>query len=65
VMGDRLRAGMPSQYVTSHLGQLSFVLEGSLSCRPPAFAGGGVKYTVGKAGRNVTSVFGDPIWHVS
>jgi len=25
-MDDRLRPGMPSQYVTSHLGQLSFLL---------------------------------------
>ena len=47
-MGDRLRAGIPSRYVTSQLGQLSLAsLPGSLN-RVPASAGG--------KGGNITSV---------
>jgi len=38
VMGDRLRAGIPSRYVTSYLGQLSLAPPGSLN-RMPASAG--------------------------
>ena len=55
-MGDRLRAGIPSRYVTSQLGQLSLA---SLRGR----------FGWGKGG-NVTSVgwqatLCDPKWHVS
>jgi len=58
-MGDRLRAGIPSRYVTSQLGQLSLA----------SFRGRLIEYHWGK-GRNVTSVgwqvtLCDPIWHVS
>jgi len=59
-VGDRLRAGVPSRYVTSQLGQLSPAsLPGSLN-RVPALAGG--------KGGNVSSAgwqVCDPIWHVS
>ena len=61
-MGDRLRAGIPSRYVTSQLGQLSLAsLRGCLI--------GLISLRWGK-GRNVTSAgwqvtLCDPIWHVS
>jgi len=39
-MGDRLRAGMPSRYVTSQLGQLSLAYDNMRSLnRVPASAG--------------------------
>ena len=61
-MGDRLRAGIPSRYVTSQLGQLSLAsLRGRL-----------IEYQLrlGVKGGNITSVgwqvtLCDPIWHVS
>ena len=60
-MGDRLRAGIPSRYVTSQLGQLSLAsLRGRL-----------IEYSFGwDKGRNVTSAgwqitLCDPMWHVS
>jgi len=60
-MGDRLRAGIPSRYVTSQLGQLSLAsLRGRL-----------IEYQLRCGwGGNVTSVgwqvtLSDPIWHVS
>jgi len=63
-MGDRLRAGIPSRYVTSRLGQLSLAsLRGRLiEYQLPKFGWG--------RGGNVTSVgwqvtLCDPIWHVS
>jgi len=60
-MGDRLRAGIPSRYVTSQLGQLSLA---SLRGRSVVTSFGWGK------GENVTSVgwqvtLCDPIWHVS
>ena len=61
-MGDRLRAGTPSQYVTSQLGQLSLA---SLRGRIIEY-----QLQLGYRGGNVTSVgwqvtlYG-PIWHVS
>jgi len=62
MMGDRLRAGIPSRYVTSQLGQLSLAsLRGRL-----------IEYQLGlrPIGGNVTSVgwqvtLCDPIWHAS
>jgi len=62
-MGERLRAGMPSRYVTSQLGQLmrSCIPPGSLN-RVPALAGG-TGGNVISAGWQVTLC--DPIWHVS
>ena len=60
-MGDRLRAGIPSRYVTSQLGQLSLAsLRGRL-----------IEYHFGWGkGGNVTSAewqvtLCDPMWHVS
>ena len=55
-MGDRLRAGIPSRYATSQLGQLS---QGRL-----------IEYPGWGKGGNVTSVgwqvtLCDPMWHVS
>ena len=61
-MGDRLRAGIPSRYVTSYLGQLSFAsLRGRL-IEYPSFGWG--------KGGNVTSVgwqvtLCDLTWHAS
>jgi len=60
-MGNRFRAGIPSRYVTSQLGQLSL-----------AFLRGGLieyQFRLGKGG-NVTSAgwqvtLCDPVWHVS
>jgi len=59
--GDRLRAGIPSRYVTSQLGQLSLA----------SFRGRLIEYQLrlGKGG-NVTSAgwqvtLCDPMWHVS
>jgi len=60
-MGDRLRVGIPSRYVTSQLGQLSLAsLRGRLLS---------TSFGLGEGG-NVTSVgwqvtLCDPIWHVS
>jgi len=60
-MGDRLRAGIPSRYVTSQVGQLSLAsLWGHL-----------IEYQLGWCnGGNVTSAWWqvtlcDPMWHVS
>jgi len=60
-MSDRLRAGIPSRYVTSQLGQLSLAsLRGRL-----------IEYRFGWGnGGNVTSggwpvTLCDPVWHVS
>jgi len=60
-MGDRLRAGISSRYVTSELGQLSLA---SLRDRLIEY-----RLRLGKGG-NVTSAgwqvtLCDPIWHVS
>jgi len=61
-MGVRLRAGIPSRYVTSQLDQFNLAIPpGSLN-RVPASAGG--------KGGNVTSAgwqvtLYDPIWQVS
>jgi len=55
-MGDRLRAGIPSRYVTSQLGQLSLA---SLRGRFGWGKGGNVT----SAGWQVTLC--DPMWHVS
>ena len=62
-MGDRLRPGIPSLYVTSQLGQLSLALHS------PGFATSSTSFGWGK-GRNVTSAgwqvtLCDPMWHVS
>jgi len=56
-MGDRLRVGIPSRYVTSQLGQLSLA---SLRGRLIGWGKGG---NVTSAGWQVTLC--DPIWHVS
>jgi len=60
-MGDRLRAGISSRYVTSQLGQLSLA----------SLRGGLIEYQLrlGKGG-NVTSAgwqvtLCDPMWHVN
>ena len=60
-MGDRLRAGIPSRYVTNQLGQLSLA---SLRGRSIVY-----QLRLGKGG-NVTSAVWqvtlcDPVWHVS
>ena len=60
-MGDHLRAGISSRYVTSQLGQLSLA----------SLLGRLIEYQLGWGkGRYVTSVgwqatLCDPIWHVS
>ena len=61
-MGDRLRAGIPSRYVTSQLGQLSLA---SLRGRLIAYTsfGWGKGGNVTSAGWQVT--LHDPMWHVS
>ena len=61
-MGDRLRAGIPSRYVTSQLGQLSLA---SLRGRLIAYTsfGWGKSGNVTSAGWQVTLC--DPMWHVS
>ena len=60
-MGDRLRAGIPSQYVTSQLGQLSLAsLRGCLSSTSVSWGKG---ENVTSAGWQVTLC--DPVWHVS
>jgi len=61
-MGDRLRAGILSRYVTSQLGQLSFASLRGRFVSSTSFGWG--------KGGNVTSVgwqvtLCDPIWHVS
>ena len=60
-MGDRLRAGIPSPYVTSQLGQLSLAsLRGRLIEYQLRLGKGG---NVTSAGWQVTLC--DPTWHVS
>jgi len=60
-MGDRLRVGIPSRYVTSPLGQLSLAfLRGRLV---PALAGVRAGNVVSSAGWQVTLC--DPMLHVS
>jgi len=60
-MGDRLRAGIPSRYVTSQLGQLSLAsLRGRLSSTSFGWGKGG---NVTSAGWRVTLC--DPVRHVS
>ena len=61
-MGDRLRAGIPSRYLTSQLGQLSLAsLRGRLiDYQLRGWDKGG---NVTSAGRQVTLC--DPTWHVS
>ena len=60
-MGDRLRAGIPSWYVTSQLGQLSLAsLRGRLIEYQLGWGKGG---NVTSAGWQVTLC--DPMWHVS
>jgi len=60
-MGDRLRAGMQSRYVTSQLGQLSLAsLRGRLIEYSFGWGKGG---NVTSAGWQVTLC--DPMWHVS
>jgi len=60
-MGDRLRAGIPSRYVTSQLGQLSLAsLRGRLIEYSFGWDNGG---NVTSAGWQVTLC--DPMWHVS
>jgi len=60
-MGDRLRAGIPSRYVTSQLGQLSLAsLWGRLIEYQIRLGKGG---NVTSAGWQVTLC--DPMWHVS
>jgi len=62
IIGDRLRAGIPSRYVTSQLGQLSLAY-------PSGVAESSISFDWSKGG-NVTSAgwqvtLCDPIWHVS
>ena len=60
-MGNRLRAGIPSRYVTSQLGQLSLAsLRGRLIEYQLRLGKGG---NVTSAGWQVTLC--DPMWHVS
>jgi len=60
-MGDRLRAGIPSRYVTSQLGQLSLA---SLRGRLIEYSfGWGKDGNVTAAGWQVTLC--DPMWHAS
>ena len=60
-MGDCLRAGIPSRYVTSQLGQLSLAsLRGRLIEYQLRLGKGG---NVASAGWQVTLC--DPVWHVS
>ena len=60
-MGDRLRAGILSRYVTSQLGQLSLAsLRGRLIEYQLRLGNGG---NVTSAGWQV--ILCDPIWHVS
>jgi len=60
-VGDRLRAGIPSRYVTSQLGQLSLAsLRGRLIEYQLRVGNGG---NVTSAGWLVTLC--DPMWHVS
>ena len=54
-MGDRLRAGIPSRYVASQLGQLSLI--------EYLASAGGKGGNVTSAGWQVTLC--DPMWHVS
>ena len=61
-MGDRLRAGIPSRYATSQLGQLSLAsLQGRLIEYPSVGWGKGGNVT--SSGWQVTLC--DPMWHVS
>ena len=61
-MGDRLRAGIPSWYVTSQLGQLSLAsLRGCLIEYQLRLGHG--RGNVTSAGWQVTLC--DPMWHVS
>ena len=63
-MGDRLRAGIPSRYVTSQLGQLSLAsLLGRLIEYQATSFGWGKGGNVTSAGWQVTLC--DPMWHVS
>jgi len=60
-MGDRLRAGIPSRYVTSQLGQLSLAsFQDRLIETSFGWGKGG---NVTSAGWQVTLC--DPMWHVS
>jgi len=60
-MGDRLRAGIPSPYVTSQLGQLSLASLRSRLIEYQLRLGYGGNVT--SAGWQVTLC--DPMWHVS